>query len=96
MNGHHCGNAKARGSFFGLSHIHTRADVLRAVMEGIQHEYCNSPSKQYGAFSVGEPAQVLPQQVALPGSKVWRQMLADILNSRLTFLTHLNQAALDQ
>ena len=28
-------DANARGSFFGLSHIHTRADMLRSVMEGI-------------------------------------------------------------
>ena len=70
-------NAKARGSFFGLSHIHTRADMLRAVMEGISMNIATV--FQAVRALVGEPASVTATG-GFARSKVWRQMLADILN----------------
>ena len=69
-------DANARGSFFGLNQLHTRADMLRSVMEGI-------------TMNVGSVFEVLtdlvgsPQKVMAAGgftdSLVWRQMLADVL-----------------
>ncbi|MGN1279773.1 MAG: gluconokinase, partial [Limosilactobacillus sp.] len=49
-------NANARGSFFGLSELHTRADMLRAVMEGI----CMNIATVFDAVSevVGKPLSV--------------------------------------
>ncbi|MBB1099563.1 gluconokinase [Limosilactobacillus agrestis] len=70
-------NAKARGSFFGLSQIHTRADMLRAVMEGISMNIATV--FQAVRALVGEPASVTATG-GFARSKVWRQMLADILN----------------
>lgn len=70
-------NAKARGSFFGLSHIHTRADMLRAVMEGISMNIATV--FQAVRALVGEPASVTATG-GFARSAVWRQMLADILN----------------
>ena len=71
-------NAKARGSFFGLSQIHTRADMLRAVMEGIT---MNIATVFHAVRAlVGEPASVTATG-GFAQSEVWRQMLADIINS---------------
>ena len=65
----------ARGAFFGLSSIHTKAHMLRAVMEGV-------------AFSLRDCMEIIrsvgiaPQEMLLCGggakSPVWKQMLADL------------------
>ncbi len=73
-------DANARGDFFGLTALHTRADMLRAVLEGIN----------FNIASVFEAVTKLvgkPQSVTATGgfarSKVWRQMLADILDCQV-------------
>lgn len=70
-------NANARGSFFGLSQLHTRADMLRSVMEGI----CMNIATVFQAVRdlVGEPASVTATG-GFARAEVWRQMLADVLN----------------
>ncbi|WP_267201750.1 gluconokinase [Limosilactobacillus kribbianus] len=70
-------NSNARGSYFGLSELHTRSDMLRAVMEGI----CMNVATVYSAVCdlVGTPAQVTATG-GFTRSLVWRQMLADVLN----------------
>lgn len=70
-------NANARGSFFGLSQLHTRADMLRAVMEGI----CMNIKSVFQAVRdlVGEPRSVTATG-GFAQSKVWKQMLADVLD----------------
>lgn len=70
-------DANARGSFFGLSHIHTRADMLRSVMEGI----CMNIATVFQAVRdlVGNPASVTATG-GFARAEVWRQMLADVLN----------------
>ncbi|MDR0947875.1 MAG: xylulokinase [Ruminococcus sp.] len=70
----------ARGVFFGLSAIHTKADMLRAVMEGV-------------AYSLRDCAEVFREMgintsdmAACGGggtSKLWRQMLADLYNCKV-------------
>lgn len=64
-----------RGVFFGLSAVHTRAHMLRAVMEGVSYSLCdcNDILKEMGV-----PVR---QMMACGGggkSPVWRQMLADL------------------
>lgn len=73
-------NANARGSFFGLSELHTRADMLRAVMEGI----CINIATVFDAVSdvVGKPLSVTATG-GFARSMVWRQMLADVLDCRV-------------
>lgn len=70
-------NADARGSFFGLSPLHTRADMLRAVMEGISMNIATV----FEAVSdlVGKPNRVTATG-GFARSAVWRQMLADVLD----------------
>lgn len=70
-------DADARGSFFGLSQLHTRADMLRAVMEGI----CMNIATVYDAVCdlVGKPISVTATG-GFAQSAVWKQMLADVLD----------------
>ena len=66
-----------RGVFFGLSAMHARNDLLRAVMEGV-------------AFSQRDSMEVLREMGVYAGemlacggggtSPLWRQMLADVYN----------------
>ncbi|MDR0326409.1 MAG: xylulokinase [Oscillospiraceae bacterium] len=70
-------DADCRGVFFGLSGMHTRPDMLRAVMEGV-------------AYSLRDCVEVLrgmgvqtSEMLACGGggtSALWRQMLADLFN----------------
>lgn len=65
----------ARGVFFGLSAMHTKRDLLRAVMEGVTYSLrdCMEVLKEMG-ISVND-------MMACGGggsSPVWRQMLADL------------------
>lgn len=64
-----------RGVFFGLSAIHTKKHLLRAVMEGVSYSLndCNQLLKEMGVN--------VTQMMACGGggkSPVWRQMLADL------------------
>ena len=70
-------DANARGSFFGLNPLHTRADMLRAVMEGI----CMNIATVYdtGCDLDGKPASVTATG-GFARSEVWKQMLADVLD----------------
>ena len=66
-----------RGTFFGLSAMHHRRDMLRAIMEGV-------------TYSLNDCLQVLagmgvaPETMLACGgggkSPLWRQMLADVMN----------------
>lgn len=64
-----------RGVFFGLSAIHTKAHLLRAVMEGVSYSLadCNDILREMGIH--------VDDMMACGGggkSPVWRQMLADL------------------
>jgi xylulokinase len=64
-----------RGVFFGLSAIHTKRDMLRAVMEGVAFSL-NDCKNIIGGMGVP-----VSDMMACGGggtSKVWRQMLADL------------------
>ncbi|HIZ55806.1 MAG TPA: xylulokinase [Firmicutes bacterium] len=65
----------ARGVFFGLSAIHTKKDLLRAVMEGVSYSLkdCLSIFEDMGVS--------IHDMMACGGggsSPLWRQMLADL------------------
>ena len=68
-------DSDCRGVFFGLSAMHTRKHLLRAVMEGVAYSLCdcNEILKEMGV--------VVNQMMACGGggkSPYWRQMLADL------------------
>lgn len=70
-----------RGAFIGLSAIHTRAEMIRAIMEGV-------------TYSLRDCAEILHEMgvtnreiVACGGggtSPLWRQMLADVLDCEVS------------
>ena len=68
-------DADCRGMFFGLSAMHTRRDLLRAVMEGVTYALKDS-------LSVLDEMGVQPETMLACGgggkSPLWRQMLADV------------------
>ncbi|GAB4376656.1 MAG: gluconokinase [Elainellaceae cyanobacterium] len=70
-------DANARGSFFGLTLHHTKAHLIRAVLEGIV----------YNLYIVLEALQdAIGNAISIRAtggfarSKLWRQMLADVFN----------------
>ena len=72
-----------RGVFFGLSAMHTRAHMIRAVMEGV------ALSLKDCATVLGEMGVTFDDMLACGGggkSKLWRQMLADVYHRDVTTL----------
>ncbi len=74
-------NPKLKGSFFGLTFMHTKAHFIRSVMEGTGfslkdcYEYLRSIGQELPkeAFIIGGGAN----------SSVWKQIVADCLNIKL-------------
>ena len=68
-------DADCRGLFVGLSAMHTRRDLLRAVMEGVTFSLAD-------CLGVLDEMGVKPAQMLACGgggrSPLWRQMLADV------------------
>jgi xylulokinase len=68
-------NPDCRGVFFGLSAMHTKEDLFRAVMEGVSYSLkdCNDILRELGI--------TVHEMMACGGgskSPVWRQMIADM------------------
>lgn len=64
-----------RGVFFGLSGIHTKYDMLRAVLEGVGHSLTDCKTV------LDEMNVKIEEMMACGGggrSRIWRQMLADM------------------
>ncbi|MCL2034206.1 MAG: xylulokinase [Oscillospiraceae bacterium] len=70
-------NPEARGVFFGLSGMHKRPDMLRAVMEGVVYS-------QLDCLQVLREMNVPFRQMMATGgggrSPMWRQMMADVFD----------------
>lgn len=68
-------NSKCRGAFVGLNTIHTKAHLLRAIMEGVAYSLadCSGILRELGIT-------VNRMRVCGGGSKspVWRQIMADV------------------
>lgn len=81
----------ARGVFFGLSGIHTRYHLLRAVMEGVVYS-------QRECLDILKEMKVVPEKIFATGgggtSPVWRQMLADNFDCPVTTIANREGPAL--
>jgi len=70
-------DADCRGGFIGLSNIHTRAHLVRAVMEGVSYSLRD-------CFEILKELNVSVDDMAACGgggtSALWRSMLADLYN----------------
>ena len=84
-------DSNARGVFFGLSAMHTKKDLIRAVLEGV-------------AFSLRDCLELLqemnvcPNQMLVCGgganSPLWRSIFADVFSMPLTAASPQQGAAL--
>ncbi len=74
-------NPNVRGSFIGVSALHTKAHFVRAVMEGVAMSLldCITYLKTKGV-NAGDTAYVIGGGAK---SEVWRQIIADALNLTL-------------
>lgn len=84
-------NPDARGVFFGLSAMHTKQDMLRAVLEGViySQRHCLDVLRDMGVVS--------SQMLATGGggaSPLWRQMMADIYECPVTTVANKEGPAL--
>jgi len=81
----------ARGVFFGLSAIHTKYDMLRAVMEGVVYALRQS-------LDVLRDMGISFSQIYATGgggtSTLWRQMIADIFELPVTTIQNREGPAL--
>ncbi len=76
-------DASARGGWIGLTAKHTRADLIRAVLEGVAYS-------QKDCLDIIEQVGVSVDSVRLSGggarSAFWRQMFADVFGRRVAIL----------
>jgi xylulokinase len=76
-------DATARAAWVGLTAKHTRADLIRSIIEGV----CYS---QKDGLDIIEEMGVQLHSVRLSGggaqSPFWRQLMADVLNKQITTL----------
>ena len=76
-------DAEARGGWIGLTAKHTRADLIRAVLEGVAYS-------QMDCLDIIEDMGVAVKSVRLSGggakSPFWRQMFANVFGKRVVTL----------
>ncbi|MBI1898136.1 MAG: xylulokinase [Acidobacteria bacterium] len=76
-------DALARGGWIGLTASHTRADLIRAIIEGV----CYS---QKDGLDIIESMGVRVDSIRISGgagqSHIWQQVLADVMNKRVVIL----------
>ena len=76
-------DATARGGWIGLTAAHARADLIRAVIEGVSYS-------QRDCLDIIEELGVAVNSVRASGggarSAFWRQLLADVLSKRVVTL----------
>ncbi|MBQ8653755.1 MAG: xylulokinase [Clostridia bacterium] len=84
-------DSNSRGAFIGLSAMHTRRDLLRAVMEGVIYS-------QRQNLDVLRGMNVVPETMLACGggakSPFWRQMMADVFGMPVQTLTNAEGPAL--
>ncbi|MBQ8081210.1 MAG: xylulokinase [Clostridia bacterium] len=82
---------EARGAFIGLSAMHTRRDIARAVMEGVMYS-------QWQNLNVLRAMRVAPNVMLACGggakSPFWRQMMADMFEMPVSTLQNTEGPAL--
>jgi xylulokinase len=80
----------ARGGWIGLTAAHTRADLIRSLLEGVSYS-------QKDCLDVIEGMGVQPKSVRLSGggaqSPFWQQMLADVFGKPVSILENQEGSA---
>ena len=76
-------DATARGGWIGLTARHTRADLIRAVLEGVSYSQKDCLDL---IEALGVPLISVRASGGGANSLFWRQMLADVFNKRVVTL----------
>jgi xylulokinase len=82
-------NPKARGAFFGLTMQHTRADIIRATLEGITF---NLRLIMEALEEQGAKIEAIRVIGGGARGRVWRQIMADIYQKPILRLALLEEA----
>ncbi len=80
-----------RGAFIGLSAIHTKADLIRAVLEGVSYSLCDCMEI---IQACGVPIVRITACGGGSSSPLWREILADVLGRSIDLLNSKEGAAL--
>ncbi len=84
-------SSEARGVFFGLSAIHDKYNMLRAVVEGITFS-------QRDCYEIIKAQKITAKEIRAGGggsrSVVWRKILADCLGAKITTVNSSEGGAL--
>jgi xylulokinase len=76
-------DASARGGWIGLTARHTRADMLRALLEGVSYSQKDGLDVIEG---LGAPAGAVRASGGGARSAFWRRLLSDILGKKVVTL----------
>jgi xylulokinase len=76
-------DAAARGAWIGLTARHTRADLIRALLEGVSYSQRDGLEIIAG---LGVPVRSVRVSGGGARSPFWRQLLADVFNQRVVTL----------
>jgi len=75
-------NPNAKGVFFGMTHMTSKADLALAVLEGVGFAFADGLDALHAT-------DLIPEEISLIGggarSAYWRQMLADIFAIKLVY-----------
>ena len=74
---------RARGGWIGLTNSHKRADLIRAVIEGVSYSQRDCMEIIEG---LGVPLNSVRASGGGAHSRFWRRVLADILDKRVVTL----------
>lgn len=74
------GTPKLRGAFLGLDLAHTRADVLRATLEGVALGLRNVRECLFAKGGAGDSMTVVGGGAISP---IWRQIYADVMKTKI-------------
>ncbi len=83
-------DANARGGWIGLTGRHTRADLIRSVVEGVSYSQKDSLELVEG---LGVPADSVRASGGGARSTFWRQTLADVFEKRVARLANQEGSA---
>lgn len=75
-------NPHAKGSFFGLTHASDQASLTHGILEGVSFAFADGVDAVHASGAVANEITLIGGGARSP---YWRQLLADVLNTKITF-----------
>ncbi len=82
---------RARAGFYNIELNHGRGEMVRSIMEGVAYSLLDAMDV---IQQMGQPINRLSISGGGAGSRVWRQIIADVFNRPLRITTNREQAGL--